>query len=113
MVGRAKVSTNGRRRKPVGPAPDDVDDSELDGDEPVEASSREADDEVDVEVEGDDTDNVGEQSVEINVQDLLAQLEAETRGGGKTSACARRRLEDYLEEKRIARALQDMDEFDI
>lgn len=60
------------------------------------------------------TDNVGEQSVEINVEELIANLEAESRQRKPAENCSgRRRLEDFLEQKRIARELQDMDDFDV
>jgi len=85
----------------------------LDGDETLEADTGELAADDDIEVEASSTDNVGEQSVEINVQDLLAQLEAESGRGGSGPGCARRKLEDYLEEKRIARDIQDMEDFDI
>lgn len=70
----------------------------------------ELDAEVDVEVAA--TDNVGEQSIEINVESLIAELEAES-GHGKAPdmQCARRKLEDYLERKRIARDLEDFEDF--
>lgn len=58
------------------------------------------------------TDNVGEQSIEINVESLIAELEAESRHDKAPEVhCARRKLEDYLERKRIARELEDFDDF--
>jgi hypothetical protein len=58
------------------------------------------------------TDNVGEQSIEINVESLIAELEAESRHGkAPEMQCARRKLEDFLERKRIARELEDFDDF--
>jgi hypothetical protein len=60
------------------------------------------------------TDNVGDISVEVNVEDLLAQLEAESKGGDTALGnSARRRIEDILDEKRVAREIQDLDDFDI
>lgn len=60
------------------------------------------------------TDNVGDISVEVNVEDLLAQLEAESKGGDTASGnTARRRIEDILDEKRVAREIQDLDDLDI
>lgn len=60
------------------------------------------------------TDNVGDISVEVNVEDLLAQLEAESKGGDAAhGSSARRRIEDILDEKRVAREIQDLDDFDI
>jgi hypothetical protein len=58
------------------------------------------------------TDNVGEQSIEINVENLIAELEAESQHGKSTDVqCARHKLEDYLERKRIAEALEDFEDF--
>lgn len=58
------------------------------------------------------TDNVGEQSIEINVEGLIAELEAESRQGkAPEMQCARRKLEDFLERKRIARELEDFEDF--
>lgn len=60
------------------------------------------------------TDNVGEQSVEINVEGLIAELEAETRQVGKPDIIsARRKLEDYLERKRVAHDLEDFEDFEV
>lgn len=59
------------------------------------------------------TDNVGDISVEVNVEDLIAQIEAEAKGGPAPSGSARRKIEDILEEKRIAREIMDLDDFDI
>ncbi len=56
--------------------------------------------------------NVGELSVELNIDDLIAELEAESgtcaHSGNETP---RKRLERLLEERRIARELDDIDEF--
>lgn len=60
------------------------------------------------------TDNVGEQSVEINVEGLIAELEAESRQhGGPVRAPCRRRLDDLLEERRMARELEDLEDFQV
>jgi hypothetical protein len=60
------------------------------------------------------TDNVGDISVEVNVEDLIAELEAEGKGSaGPPGSSARRRIEDILDEKRVAREIQDLEDFDI
>ena len=60
------------------------------------------------------TDNVGEVSVEINVEDLIAEFESDTSSSSQGNGhCARKRLEEILEEKRISRDLMDMEDFDI
>ena len=59
-----------------------------------------------------DTDNVGDASVEINVEDLLAEISADESPDAARPSSARRRLEDMLEEKRVSRDLADYDDFD-
>jgi len=60
------------------------------------------------------TDNVGEVSIEINVESLIAELEAESQHGKAPDVqCARRKLEDYLERKRIAQDLEDFEDFEV
>lgn len=59
------------------------------------------------------TDNVGDISVEVNVEDLIAQIEAESKDGAPPSGSARRKIEDILEEKRIAKEIMDLEDFDI
>lgn len=58
------------------------------------------------------TDNVGDISVEVNVEDLIAQIESESKGGAPDGS-ARRKIEDILEEKRIAKEIMDLEDFDI
>ena len=58
------------------------------------------------------TANVGETSVEIDVEELIAEIEAE--GGvssGSIDEDPRKRLERILEERRAARELDEIDEF--
>lgn len=57
-------------------------------------------------------DNVGGVSVEINVADLVADIEA-AKDTTARGAAARRRLEALLEEKRLKRLLDEDDDFDI
>lgn len=59
------------------------------------------------------TDNVGDISVEVNVEELIATLETEGKGGPVPSGTARRKIEDILEEKRIAREIMDIEDYDI
>ena len=60
------------------------------------------------------TDNVGDPSVEINVEDLIHELEAD----GLVSLIdkeknTRRRLEELMERKRAMRELEDFDDYDV
>jgi hypothetical protein len=67
--------------------------------------------------DADDTlvgDNIGEASVEINVEGLIAELEAESRFVSKPDMIsARRKLEDFLERRRVAREIEDFDDFKV
>jgi len=71
------------------------------------------DDELEVEKETTSTANVGETSVEINIEELIAELELEGMCTQQSESNARKKLEDILEQRRIARELEDMDKFEI
>jgi len=77
----------------------------------------EADDEEDAEeggaVAAPETDNVGDPSVEINVEELIQELEVDgvTRPGREQAA--KRRLEELMERKRSRRDLEDFDDYDV
>jgi hypothetical protein len=58
------------------------------------------------------TDNVGDISVEVNVEDLIAQIESESKTAAPDGS-ARRKIEDILEEKRVAKEIMDLEDFDI
>jgi hypothetical protein len=102
----AVLATKNRALRPEPPElldPVDGDDSELD-----DAANGEVAAEIEL------SDNVGEQSVEINVETLIAELEADShRGRTRDVHCARRKLEDYLESKRIAHDIEDFEDFEI
>jgi hypothetical protein len=59
------------------------------------------------------TDNVGEASVEINVESLIAELEEEARSGVDNSGRIRRRLEAMMERKRRHSDLADFDDYEL
>lgn len=60
------------------------------------------------------TDNVGDPSVEINVEELLQTLESELPAAfGGTSSGARHRLEEFMESKRAKRDLEDFDDYKV
>jgi hypothetical protein len=78
---------------------EEAEESEDDGEEPAAAP---------------ETDNVGDPSVEINVEELIHEIEAEgdpSRPGGELAA--KRRLEDLMERKRAKRELEDFDDYEI
>jgi hypothetical protein len=78
---------------------EEADETEDDGEEPAAAA---------------ETDNVGDPSVEINVEELIHEIEAEGEGSrpGRELA-AKRRLEDLMEKKRSKRELEDFDDYEI
>ena len=55
--------------------------------------------------------NLSDDSVEINVEQLVTDIET-VQSGGTDAAAARRRLEGVLEEKRLIKAMRDLDDFD-
>ena len=121
MVRKAAVQAKAEWTPP--PEPSEMSDT-LDSGEPdlgeldstldsTEALANEPTDD-DLQVEAAVTDNVGEQSIEINVENLIAELEAETqKDKGPDVRCARRKLEDYLERKRIAQDIEDFEDFEV
>jgi hypothetical protein len=60
-----------------------------------------------------ETDNVGDASVEINVEELINELEVDgvTRPGREQAA--KRRLEELMEKKRAKRELEDFDDYEV
>jgi hypothetical protein len=60
-----------------------------------------------------ETDNVGDPSVEINVEELIQELEVEGHGRLGREQAAKRRLEQLMEEKRARRDLEDFDDYDV
>lgn len=59
------------------------------------------------------TDNVGEASVEIDVESLVAEVEAEAADGVDANGRVRRRLEAILERKRRHDDLADFEDYDL
>ncbi len=58
------------------------------------------------------TDNVGEASVEIDVESLIADVEAEAAEGVDASGRIRRRLDAIVERKRRHEELMDFEDYD-
>ena len=80
----------------------------------------EVDDEDDTESEEEDgseaaaeTDNVGDASVEINVEELIHELEVDSGSRPGREQAAKRRLEDLIEKKRAKRELEDFDDYEV
>jgi hypothetical protein len=83
--------------------------------ETEEAEEEEAEAEAEeTEAAAPETDNVGDPSVEINVEELISELETE---GNHTAAgreqAAKRRLEELMEKKRAKRDLEDFDDYEV
>ena len=79
---------------------------EIDDDEEEETEDEEAEGAA-------ETDNVGDPSVEINVEALIHELEVDgvTRPGREQAA--KRRLEELMEQKRSKRDLEDFDDYEV
>jgi hypothetical protein len=60
-----------------------------------------------------ETDNVGDPSVEINVEELIHDLEVEGISAAGKEQAAKRRLEELMEKKRAKRDLEDFDDYDV
>ena len=62
---------------------------------------------------GGSTDNVGETSVEFDVEDLIAEVEAEVPDGVDRDGKMRKRLEEVLEKKQSDEELADFEDYDV
>ena len=60
-----------------------------------------------------ETDNVGDASVEINVEELIHELEVDNGSHLGREQAAKRRLEELMEKKRSKRDLEDFDDYDV
>ena len=79
-------------------------------DEPEEAEA-EAPDALEVDEE---TDNIGDPSVEINVEELIHELEADGLVSRlEREKMTRKRLEELMERKRAMRELEDFEDYKI
>ena len=60
-----------------------------------------------------ETDNVGDPSVEINVEDLIHELEVDGIVQKGKEQAAKHRLELLMEEKRAKRDLEDFEDYEV
>jgi hypothetical protein len=84
--------------------------------EEKEELEEDAEDEESEDEEGEtaaETDNVGDPSVEINVEELIHEIEVEGNGRHGRELAAKRRLEELMELKRSRRDLEDFDDYDV
>jgi len=65
------------------------------------------------EVAAAETDNVGDASVEINVEELIHELEGDGVARPGREQAAKRRLEELMEKKRSKRELEDFDDYEV
>ncbi len=59
------------------------------------------------------TDNVGETSVEFDIEELIAEVEAEAPEGVDRDGKVRKRLEEALERKQTDEELADFEDYDV
>ena len=85
-----------------------------------EEDDEEVEDENDKESEEEDsgeaaaeTDNVGDASVEINVEELIHELEVDNGSHLGREQAAKRRLEELMEKKRAKQELEDFDDYEV
>lgn len=89
-------------------------DEDLDEETEEAEEADEGEDGAEESVAAPETDNVGDPSVEINVEELIHEIEAEgepSRPGRELAA--KRRLEDLMERKRSKRELEDFEDYEI
>ena len=60
-----------------------------------------------------ETDNVGDASVEINVEELIEELEVDGVSRPGREQAAKRRLEELMEKKRAKQDLEDFDDYEV
>jgi hypothetical protein len=84
---------------------------EEDLEEETEEPEEDQADETEAAVE---TDNVGDPSVEINVEELIHELEVDGLASRPDrEQAAKRRLEELMEQKRSKRELEDFDDYEV
>ncbi|MFQ5981811.1 MAG: hypothetical protein ACE5KS_00405 [Woeseiaceae bacterium] len=82
-------------------------------DEAEVAAEEEIEEETVVLTETEDSDNVGDVSVEINVEELVAELEASQDDDAQKKKEVRRRLEEIEEQKLAEKDLEDTFNIDL
>lgn len=82
-------------------------------DEDVEDEDDKESEEEDSSEAAAETDNVGDASVEINVEELIHELEVDNGSHLGREQAAKRRLEELMEKKRAKRELEDFDDYEV
>ena len=81
--------------------------------EEEEDDEEETDETEEAEPASAESDNVGDASVEINVEELIHDLEVEGIAKPAKETAAKRRLEELMEQKRAKRELEDFDDYEV
>ena len=86
---------------------------ESEEEEELEEETEDSEDDAEGSEAGADTDNVGDPSVEINVEELIHEFELQNSGRALGEHAAKRRLEELMELKRAKRDLEDFEDYEI
>ena len=89
------------------------DDDELSDDDDLELDEGDTDDDSEDYSPGKGSDNIGDVSVEINVEELIAELEGSADSSAARKKEVRRRLEEIREQREAMRELEDTFSFDL
>ena len=88
------------------------DDLDLEDEDGVDAGDVDADDDTIAYSTAKNSDNVGDVSVEINVEELIAEFESSAHSDAARKKEVRRRLEEIREQKEAMREIEDTFSFD-
>ncbi len=99
-------------RKVSAEVPDDSEQQDNDWADSIDDSDESVDTTV-MEADSEFGDNVGDNSVQLDVAQLLAEVEAEASKGVDASGRVRRRLEAIVERKRRHQDLLDFEDYDL
>lgn len=83
------------------------DDDELSDEDDLELDEDDTEDDSDDYSPGKGSDNIGDVSVEINVEELIAELEGSADSSAARKKEVRRRLEEIREQREAMRELED------
>jgi hypothetical protein len=89
------------------------DDEDVSDDDDVELDEGDTEDESDDFSPAKGSDNVGDVSVEINVEELIAELEGSADSSAARKKEVRRRLEEIREQREAMKELEDTFSFDL
>lgn len=93
--------------------PPEDDEADVSDDDDVELGEDDTDDESADYSPAKGTDNIGDVSVEINVEELIAELEGSADSSAARKKEVRRRLDEIREQREAMRELEDTFSFDL